>query len=389
MKTCIACAEEIQTAAKLCKHCGTEQTDPRFTPGESALQSVIEALPEFTQDTYGNHDSGPEGKNESLGKGVKKVPGKPIVLPTAIISGLALIVATLSILPNLNQMPVEQEQQAQETASNPIEELLPPAPSSLMEALGLGEKVLAEDLSWAECARLEEKIITPPFEADSIVVIEQLKDVENDKTYPEALKASQEFVVSNPWVLEIARLDAGAPRVSEHSDPIFENFLKTSSFEGAGQLIINYPNLHDRYRTEFQKQLVDVCGLTQTVSLQERVVQLARKVVDRASEESPYASVGWWPEDYFSYYLDDSVAWKWVDRRCSGSGVCWHVDVISRDGCNSLYAEISVSDSSGKLVDWSNDSARGLLAGQVAELEFRSFESGKLTGRVIEINCRP
>ena len=116
---------------------------------------------------------------------------------------------------------------------------------------------------------------------------------------------------------------------------------------------------------------------------------LARSVVSRASEESVYSSVGWWPEGYFSFYLDDSVAWKWADRGCSGSGVCWHVDVISRDGCNSLYAEISISDSSGNLVDWSNDSARGLMAGQVAELQFLSFESGSLTGRLVELNCRP
>ena len=30
MAICIACAEEIKNEAKLCKHCGTVQSDPRF-----------------------------------------------------------------------------------------------------------------------------------------------------------------------------------------------------------------------------------------------------------------------------------------------------------------------------------------------------------------------
>jgi hypothetical protein len=34
-KECVACAEEILIAAKLCKHCGTTQDDPRFTFQES------------------------------------------------------------------------------------------------------------------------------------------------------------------------------------------------------------------------------------------------------------------------------------------------------------------------------------------------------------------
>lgn len=39
MATCIACAEQIKDEAKLCKHCGTLQSDGRFRQGSLAAKA--------------------------------------------------------------------------------------------------------------------------------------------------------------------------------------------------------------------------------------------------------------------------------------------------------------------------------------------------------------
>lgn len=95
----------------------------------------------------------------------------------------------------------------------------------------------------------------------------------------------------------------------------------------------------------------------------------------------------WYPEGY-EEYPDGLTAWKWVERGCRYSTAsCVHADVVPKLGCQNLYVEVNVLDSSGAVIDWTNDTARAVNSGQVAKLEFAIFDDRAASVNLVEINC--
>ena len=63
------------------------------------------------------------------------------------------------------------------------------------------------------------------------------------------------------------------------------------------------------------------------------------------------------------------------------------MDVVTWIGCQNLYVEVNFLDSTNSVVDWSNDTARGLRAGDRVKLEFVSFDDSARSTRLVEISC--
>ena len=100
----------------------------------------------------------------------------------------------------------------------------------------------------------------------------------------------------------------------------------------------------------------------------------------------------WWPSDFEPWPGDSSIAWRFEDRgefNCTYSGAsCWGMDVIARDGCSSsLYVELTILDSSGAAIGYTNDAAGRLISGQHAKLVFNTFEASAEKARISTINC--
>lgn len=100
------------------------------------------------------------------------------------------------------------------------------------------------------------------------------------------------------------------------------------------------------------------------------------------------SQVPWYPEEYSE--LVPGIAFKWVDARADCYNCYqWDADFISQTTCNSVYAEVDILDSSGRVIGWTNDTLRSVRAGEVGRLTFQTYRgSGILSARFSEFNCR-
>jgi hypothetical protein len=87
---------------------------------------------------------------------------------------------------------------------------------------------------------------------------------------------------------------------------------------------------------------------------------------------------------------DSTTAYAWVTPKTGEciSDRCWAMDVVTRDGCpTSLYVELSLTDSAGTNVGFTNDVAGVVSAGQKAHLIFDSFEDAASKATLADVTC--
>ncbi|NBO55335.1 MAG: hypothetical protein EBU84_12260 [Actinobacteria bacterium] len=94
----------------------------------------------------------------------------------------------------------------------------------------------------------------------------------------------------------------------------------------------------------------------------------------------------WYPERFNEYEDDAEIAWRRLGSGqycCAYSDHCWGMVVIARNGCSSsLYSEISVLDSGGTNIGFTNDTTSDMGSGQKANLVFEDFMPGAKSARL-------
>lgn len=96
----------------------------------------------------------------------------------------------------------------------------------------------------------------------------------------------------------------------------------------------------------------------------------------------------WIPKGYSQY--DNNVAFRIrnsSEASCGYRDRCWQMEVVSKNGCDSLYAELTRLGPNKENVGYTNDTTNHLKPGQKAVLTFAAFDDSR-GAQLSEINCR-
>lgn len=138
---------------------------------------------------------------------------------------------------------------------------------------------------------------------------------------------------------------------------------------------------------EIDRDVIASCDLAASLTkVQSKATILASL---RSSLQYSASNIPWYPKGYSEF--EDGIAYRWLSSgqfSCSySSGSCWGMSVRSELGCNSLYVEITIMDSQGNNIGYTNDTTSGLRAGQSAKMVFDSFEDNASTARLAKVSC--
>ncbi len=110
--------------------------------------------------------------------------------------------------------------------------------------------------------------------------------------------------------------------------------------------------------------------------------------VNESEGKNTIKDTSWVPEGFTAF--NNKVAYKYAESgsyTCSRRTRCLQMEVVSKEGCDSLYVEMAEINSSGANVGYNNETTSGLAAGQKAILVLDSYNDAADTFRLSKISC--
>jgi hypothetical protein len=143
----------------------------------------------------------------------------------------------------------------------------------------------------------------------------------------------------------------------------------------------------DDQEQAFLDDTISTCEVTEIA--QQLSTEAIRLDTRLRSMQNKAENLPWYPRDFEIYTTE--IAFRWLNRgefSCSIGDHCWGMLVVAKNGCpSSLYAEITILDSGGSNIGFTNDTTSGLSPGQQAKLIFEDFTPDANSARLSKISC--
>lgn len=121
------------------------------------------------------------------------------------------------------------------------------------------------------------------------------------------------------------------------------------------------------------------------------VSSLIPKTSDSTTSDSSKApaetDTSWVPSGFTQYDDGTAIRYRKGDEvECGYRDGCYQIELVAKNGCSSLYVELSRLDSADNNVGYTNDTTSNLQPNQKAILTFSAFEEDK-SARISKVNC--
>jgi hypothetical protein len=127
------------------------------------------------------------------------------------------------------------------------------------------------------------------------------------------------------------------------------------------------------------------------------VLSLIGSLIPKTSDPTPTSAdssksladtdISWIPSGFTQQDNDTAIRWrKGSEINCDYRDSCYQMELVAKNGCRTLYVELTRLDSAGNNVGYTNDTTSNLQPNQKAILTFSAFEEDK-SAQISKVNC--
>jgi hypothetical protein len=136
------------------------------------------------------------------------------------------------------------------------------------------------------------------------------------------------------------------------------------------------------WKSQWKESVLTNCNLLEEDTSAETYLQKLDSEFKRITILA--GSVPWYPEGFNEF--DANTAYKYNKGSCDYFD-CYNVSIVTKTGCSQIYAEMTLMDSSGANVGYTNDTSSAVQPLQVVKMRFDVIEESADTGRLTEVSC--